>query len=59
MIEAKFPAKLRSGGSSTIIGVPKDIIELYGLDKNSLYEICIKKVSFFGFSHRNLRGLEI
>lgn len=51
MIEARFPAKLRSGGKTQIISVPKDVIELYGLEKESLYEITIKKLSFLGFNH--------
>lgn len=54
MKEAKFPAKLRNGGSATIISVPRDVIELYQLEKESLYEVVIRKVSLLGFSHGNI-----
>ena len=43
MIEAKFPAKLRSGGKVKIITVPSEILEFYGLKDQELYEVIIRK----------------
>ena len=51
MVEAKFPAKLRSGGKVKIITVPFEILEFYGLKDQEMYEIVIRSKPKSGMSN--------